>query len=216
MVTSLKSQPTEHRVPSRSAFSDPIGLAFDGKGDLFVANRHGNSVIEMDTNGAKSTFASGLNGPLSLAFDGAGDLFVGNTGGNIIEITPNGERSTFAFGLNGVIGLAFDETGNLFEADQNSGNIYKFAPDGTYTTFASGLNYNGLAIQFSPALQALMTNGNFQITVSMPSPYYSTMLQASTNLINWCNISTNTSPFTFTDSASSQFSFRFFRLSPSP
>ena len=34
----------------------------------------------------------------------------------------------------------------------------------------------------------------------MPSPYYSTIIQASTDLVNWVNIYTNTPPFTFTDS----------------
>lgn len=197
-------------------FSDPVGLAFDNQGDLFVANRHANSVIEIDTNGDKSTFASGLSGPSWLVFDSVGDLFVGNAVGNIIEINTNQELSTFASGLDGIAGLAFDATGNLFEADENSGNIYEFTPDGTRTTYASGSNYGGLTIQFLPELQAAMTNGHFQISVSMPSPYYSTMLQASINLINWCNLSTNSSPFVFTDSVPSQFPYRFFRAATSP
>jgi hypothetical protein len=181
-----------------------------------VANKHNNSVIEIVPGGTKSTVASGLSGPLSLVFDSVGDLFVGNSVGNIIEITTNGEQNVFAFGLDGIVGLAFDDAGNLFEADENSGNIYKFASDGSRTSLASGLNYAGLAIQFLPGLQAITTNQNFQITVSMPSPFYPTILQASTNLINWCNISTNTAPFTFTDSASSQLSARFFRASSGP
>jgi hypothetical protein len=50
-----------------------------------------------------------------------------------------------------------------------------------------------------PELQAVGTNGVFQLTVSMPSPYISTIIQASTNLLNWVNIYTNTPPFSFTD-----------------
>ena len=196
--------------------SDPVGLAFDSKGDLFIANKHNNSITEIDTNGTKSTVASGLSGPLSLAFNSAGDLFVGNTVGEIIEIMTNGAPSVFASGLDNPVALAFDETGNLFEADENSGNIYEFAPDGTRTNFTSGLNYEGLAIQFLPELQAIMTNSSVQITVSMPSPYFPTILQASTNLINWCNISTNAMPFAFTDSSSSQLPFRFFRACTGP
>jgi hypothetical protein len=51
-----------------------------------------------------------------------------------------------------------------------------------------------------PELVAVVTNGAFQVDVSMPSPFHSTIIQASTNLVNWVNIFTNTPPFTFTDS----------------
>jgi hypothetical protein len=84
------------------ASANPVGLTFDTKGDLFIANRYGNSVIEIDTNGTPGTFASGLNGPLALAFDSSGDLFVGNNVGSIIEIATNGQQSTFASGLAGL------------------------------------------------------------------------------------------------------------------
>lgn len=197
-------------------YGDVAGLAFDGKGDLFVANRHGDSVTEIDTSGSTSTVATGLNGPTSLVLDSAGNVFVGNASGEIIEIRTNGQQSVFATGLDGIAGLAFDAAGNLFEADENSGNIYKFAPDGTQTTFASGPNYGGLAIQFLPELQAIRTNGNFQVNVSMPSPYYSTVLQASADLVNWQNVFTNASPYTFVDGASSQLSSRFFRATAGP
>jgi len=40
----------------------------------------------------------------------------------------------------------------------------------------------------------------FQLTVTMPSPYYLTIVHASTNLVNWQDICTNTPPFTFTAS----------------
>jgi hypothetical protein len=104
----------------------------------------------------------------------------------------------------------------LFEADETSENIYKFAPDGSRSTFISGLNYLGLAIQPSPRLQAVISGKNFQVSVSMPSPYYPAILQVSTNLVNWYSLFTNASPFTFTDSASSSMPGRFFRINPGP
>src|SRR6266566_2844612 len=93
-------------------------------------------IYKFTSNGASSTFASGLDGPEGLAFDSAGNLFV-SIGGNIYEFTPAGVRSTFASGTFGA--LAFDAAGNLFAAD--GGSIYKFNPSGARSTFASGLSY---------------------------------------------------------------------------
>ncbi|HEY2329377.1 MAG TPA: protease pro-enzyme activation domain-containing protein, partial [Verrucomicrobiae bacterium] len=53
------------------------------------------------------------------------------------------------------------------------------------------------------------TNGAFQLTVL--SPAVPTVIQASTNLVNWVNIYTNTPPFTFTDSNATSYKSRFYR-----
>lgn len=128
------------------------------------------------------------------------NLFVSDGSGTIYEFTPGGTKSTFASGA-GPEGLAFSSAGDLFVTDSGSGNIYKFTPDGTRSTFASGLNFPvGLAFQPVPQLEAGATGSGFQVDVSMPSPYHSTIIQASTNLVNWVNIYTNRPPFTFTDS----------------
>ena len=110
--------------------------------NLFVAAGDGN-IYEYTTNGAQSTFASGLSGDEEgLAFDSAGNLFVSDAGNSAIyKFTTNGMRSTFASGLNTPRGLAFDAAGNLYEADAGSGNIYKFTPAGSRSTFASGLGW---------------------------------------------------------------------------
>src|ERR1700720_2690752 len=89
--------------------------------NLFVSDGSGN-IYELDPNGVRSTFASGLGTIFSFAFDKAGNLFVADSG-NIYKITPAGLRSTFASGLTGsgnglhvihVIHLAVDSAGNLF------------------------------------------------------------------------------------------------------
>jgi hypothetical protein len=208
-----------------SGLNGPLALAFDRGGDLFVSSYQ--SVYEFtNNNGTLSSnltiFASGYSFADGLSFDGAGDLFVADQGQNpgygvIYEFTNNagtlGTNSTiFASGLDQPWGLAFDSAGDLFEADQFSGNIYEFTPDGTQITFASGLDYpEGVSFAPAPELMAVATNRGFQLTVSMPSPYLSSIVQASTNLVNWCNIYTNTPPFTFTDSTSSAYPYRFYR-----
>jgi len=48
--------------------NDPRSIAFDGAGNMFVSTTGNNSIIEITSGGAQSTFASGLDGPQGLAF----------------------------------------------------------------------------------------------------------------------------------------------------
>jgi len=119
-------------------------------------------IYKFTSNGASSTFASGLDGPEGLAFDSAGNLFMAAEG-NIYKFTPGGARTTFASGvsLSYLYGLAFDSAGNLFVANPGagnagSGNIYKFTPGGVRSTFASGLN--------RPVSLAFDSSGNLFVT----------------------------------------------------
>jgi hypothetical protein len=53
------------------------------------------------------------------------------------------------------------------------------------------------------------TGGSFTLTVSGSS--YRTVVQVSTNLVDWVGISTNTPPFSFTDSPAAAFPYLFYR-----
>lgn len=135
----------------------PEGLAFDSKGDLFVADSVNGNVYEITPGGTRSVFASGVPAPFGLAFNRAGDLFVSSAGtsignGTVVEITPAGVKTTFATGLYDPNYLAFDGAGNLFVADDGSGNVIEITPGGAKSTFATGLgNATGLVFQPAPA-----------------------------------------------------------------
>jgi sugar lactone lactonase YvrE len=190
----------------------PSGLAFDRAGNLFVSSIGDGTITEI-TGSGQSTFVSGLSTPRGLAFDGVGNLFEADEGsGNIYEFTNN--NGTLSSNLNVFVsglsanGLAFNNAGELFAAGANE--ILEISPNGAVSVFASGPSGDSqLAFQPVPVLQAAATNGAFQVTVKMPSPYYTTMIQASTDLVNWFNIYTNTPPFTFTDSTA--LSCRYYR-----
>jgi glucose/arabinose dehydrogenase len=204
-----------------SGLDNPQGLAFDRAGDLFEADESSGKIYEFTNNAGtlnsnSTVFATGLGQPIGLAFDSSGDLFEADErNGNINEFTNNnGTLSSspflFASGLSEPWSLTFNSAGDLLETDHGSGNVYEFAPNGTRITLASGLsNIYGLAFEPVPALQASSLNGTIQVTVTMPSPYYSTILQASPDLVNWASICTNTPPFAFTNtSPSSQYFYR--------
>lgn len=213
--------------PLSHGVSEPLGMAFDRNADLFV--EAAGDIIEFTNNdGTPSTnvtmFVSGLPQPTMLAFDNAGDLFVSvynnNSPGFINEYTnDNGTLSTnptvFASGLFEPYGLVFDSQGDLFVRNaypvgySTEANIIEFTSAGAQTTVASGVLASVLAFQPVPVLQGVTANSAFQLSVTMPSPYYTAIVQASHDMVDWCSLCTNIPPFTYTDSITA--SPRFYR-----
>src|SRR5438874_159093 len=117
--------------------------AFDGKGNLFVADYSG-TISKYTPDGTKSTFTYGLmpKGVYDVVFDHSGNLFVADDANrSILKFTPDGNKSTFASDLGASdrgYDLVFDAANNLFVVDSGSKSIFKFAPDGTKSTFATG------------------------------------------------------------------------------
>src|SRR5207247_2125656 len=109
--------------------------AFDGKGNLFVADYSG-TISKYTPDGTKSTFASDLGAShrgYDLVFDADNNLFVVDSGSkSIFKFAPDGTKSTFATG--DFIRPIFDKAGNLYVLE--SGSILKFTPDGARSTFA--------------------------------------------------------------------------------
>jgi len=207
-----------------SGLGSPAGLAFDKVGDLYEADAAGNRIIEFTNNNGTlspntNIFASGLDFPTGLAFDAHGNLFESDNGsGAVNEFTNNNgtlfaNTNIFATGIYSPWQLAIDSLGNLFVSTGNGQSIQKFAPNGTKTAFGSGFTAPyGVAFVPNAALRVLTaTNKTCLVSVSMPSPYCLTVVQASTNFSNWTPVLTNTPPFTFTDSAANTFPRRLFR-----
>ena len=69
----------------------------------------------------------------------------------------------------------------------------------------------------APVLSAIVSGsgGGFQLTITN-SPGQSVIIQASTNLLSWIPILTNTEPFTFTNFDSTNFPQRFYRAVTGP
>lgn len=95
-------------APSISTFVSilsPVGLAFDGAGNLYASDTdpfdvEGN-ITKIAPDGTQTPFVSGLGGLRGLAFDPSGNLFAAGHGNNVIyRITPGGSVSIFASGLN--------------------------------------------------------------------------------------------------------------------
>ena len=118
-----------------SGLNAPNGLAFDGSGNLYVANSGDGTVSKVDAEGEVSTFASGFTDPVGLAFDSAGNLYVsyGENAGTVGQVTPSGVVTVFASPSTGLYypnGLAFDSSGNLYAANWGWGTVTRLTPTG--------------------------------------------------------------------------------------
>jgi hypothetical protein len=170
--------------------------------------------------------APGFDGPWTIGYGGDG------------AFNPNGvEESVVAAALqsgtyNGV-SLDDSESGGL-EIDPNA-SVENWLPNQVnyYSQISTNpnnpsaftlVNFSGASAGGSgfvveivpPALGSLPMGaaGAFRLTVSGSS--VSTIIQASTNLVNLVNIFTNTPPFTFTDSMATTFPSRYYRAQVGP
>ncbi|MHB8546708.1 MAG: NHL repeat-containing protein [Nitrosotalea sp.] len=90
-----------------SSLSNPIGLAFDSAGNLWVADSNNNRIL----NYSSSSF--GINHPNATTVLGQSSF---TTGG----------FSTTATTLRAVSALTFDSSGNLWVADEDNSRILKY------------------------------------------------------------------------------------------
>ncbi|MBK9169994.1 MAG: hypothetical protein IPM24_21380 [Bryobacterales bacterium] len=120
-------------LASAALFSRIGGLAFDGAGNLYVADSNGNRVRKIDTHGIVSTVAG------SGFWDGSGSTIGGDRG---IALPPPPPAP-----------LTFDAIGNLYIYDGAKGRIAKVDLGGTVTTVAAVGGY-GFGGEGEPATSA--------------------------------------------------------------
>jgi sugar lactone lactonase YvrE len=160
---------------TNAQFNTPSGLAFDGGGNLFVADTGNSTIRKITPAGAVSIFAgiagpggfadgaagsAQFSAPLGIAVAPSGDVFVADSGNHCIRRISGGVVSTFAGSpkiwgsadgtgtnaqFNGPVGLAFDARGNLFVSDANNDTIRKITTNGVVTTFAGAAGLDGSA-----------------------------------------------------------------------
>jgi sugar lactone lactonase YvrE len=123
-------------VPTSAGLS-PVAMAFDGNGNLYVADN--GAIIKVTSAGAITSVANAIQTAAGLAVDGSGNLYISNTGTNVLsEVAPGGSLSTFfppAGGLTFPSGLAFDGSDNLYVTNPSANSISEVAPSGAVSLF---------------------------------------------------------------------------------
>jgi hypothetical protein len=121
-------------------FNGPSGVAADGAGNVYVADRGNNTIRKVTSDGFVTTLAgtagqvgsadgtgsaARFNAPNSVAVDGAGNVYVADSGNDTIrKITPGGVVTTLA-GLAGV--AAQYPNGGVYEPDDGTGSAARFS-----------------------------------------------------------------------------------------
>ena len=169
--------------------SSPRGVALDGAGNLYIADRSNHRIRKVDAAGAITTVAGDgtrgfggdggpataaqLSWPNGVALDGSGNLYIADGGNHRIrKVDAAGVISSTAAQLWSPQGVAVDGSGNLYIA--TGGHIRKVDAAGAITTVAgdgtSGFGGDGgpaTAAQLSgPSDVALDGDGNLYIADS--------------------------------------------------
>ncbi|MGA2743050.1 MAG: Ig-like domain repeat protein [Candidatus Sulfotelmatobacter sp.] len=133
-----------------TALSAPFQVAFDGAGNMYVANygSAAGNVVKVPAGGGTATVVSTpgftLAGAIGVALDGAGNLYISDHyNSRILEVTAGGVVSALniygvspALGITGAI--AIDEAGNLYISDYGVGRIVKVTPSGAGSVLGTG------------------------------------------------------------------------------
>jgi sugar lactone lactonase YvrE len=141
-----------------AVLSYPRSVAFDAKGNLYIADSVHNGIRKVDSaSGIISTIAPQLVRPLTVVVGASGSLYVLD-GDSVVQkvaagsdtftavagkktqatFSGDGGPATFAV-VYSPKGLAFDAAGNLYIADQDDGVVRKVAADtGIISTVAGG------------------------------------------------------------------------------
>lgn len=135
-------------VRTFGGFSDPRGVAADGRGGFYICDRALNAVVHLDTDsGKKSTFGLevGFERPVAVATIPEGDRLARGAK-RVVVIADRDGRRLRSFGVSGTLratretaGLAAGEVrfdaveidyyGNIWAVDRNANALHKFRDD---------------------------------------------------------------------------------------
>jgi DNA-binding beta-propeller fold protein YncE len=166
--------------------NSPAGIVVDTAGDVYIADRGNNRIVEVTAQGVASVVAitgltPALSSPNGIAMDGSGNLYVGDVGNSrVVEITPAGAGSVISTGsmtLSSPLGVAVDQSGNLFIADTGNNRIVEVTAGGsaavlTITVSSGSATLGGpigLAVDVTGSLYIADSNHNRIVSVAAGS-----------------------------------------------
>jgi sugar lactone lactonase YvrE len=238
VVTTLAGQPgtsgTNDGTGTNAQFRYPSGLAVDHSNNIYVADSGNNTIRKLTltgTNWSVSTLAglagyagntdgtgnaARFNDPQGVAVDSAGNVYVADGNNNSIrKLTPPGVVTTLAGSaasagsadgtgiaaqFNYPSGIAVDGSGNIYVADTDNDTLRRGSREQPAVVASCGLGLGCDASQFGINLTG--------------SPGQWIVVEASTDLLTWTPIWTNTfatGTLPFTDPQTVNNTHRYYR-----
>ena len=155
-----------------SQFNEPVGIARDSAGNLYVADRANGAVRKItlpndSANSETTTLIAGLASLVGVAVDRADNIYV-LTSDSLKKYNSFASLlATLGSGLSGATALALDGSTNIYVI-QDDGAVKKVTQSGTVTTVASGFNSpKGIAV-LDTGLIAVSDTGNDAIRLLNP------------------------------------------------
>jgi hypothetical protein len=148
-----------------SVGSNPIVVAVDQSGNVWVANYGSANVTKLSSAGATlGTYSVGTN-PYGVAVDQSGNVWVTNSGSSsVTKLSSAGATlGTYSVGSSPV-GVAVDQSGNVWVANNGSSSVTKLSSAGaTLGTYSVGTSPNGVAVDQSGNVW-VANNGSANVT----------------------------------------------------
>ncbi len=168
------SCPGNNFAPSGANFNEPVGVAIDRWGDVWVPNWVGNSVTALDPNGDlfgnfsnTNTTGANFSRPSAVAIDASGNVWVPNASGNSVSelgsppwTGANYDNVTGAK-FAGPVGVAIDASNNVWVPNASGNSVSELVAWSNYTM---GLNFAPSGANFSyPYGVAIDASGNIWV-----------------------------------------------------
>ncbi|MBS1531540.1 MAG: gliding motility-associated C-terminal domain-containing protein [Bacteroidetes bacterium] len=168
-----------------ASFSGPVGLVFDGAGNLYVGDSGNNLLRKITPAGAVTTVPNYRGNAFGITMDAPGNIYIADAANNQVEkISAAGTVSVLAgnpaagavnatgiaASFNHPVAVALDASGNIYVADKFNNLIREITPAGVVSTFAGSgaqaeADGTGTAASFNhPAGIAIDDSGNIYVS----------------------------------------------------
>lgn len=142
-----------------SGLQGPGGMAFDGAGNLFVAELSANRVSRVTPSGTVSVFASNITDPFGVAFSGSAELLVASGDGSVYKLSATGVPTAFLTGLSTPFWIAVGPDGSIWVADAGNETLRRYNESGTLQQSIDLSSVGGaFFLAFSPAGELYFSN----------------------------------------------------------
>ena len=152
-------------------FAAPSGIAVDGSGNTYVADRANDRVQVLDTSRGHVDSITGLSAPRGVAVDASGKIYVADTGGNAVRVYhPNRTRAADLAGqFPEPTGVAIGGPHGRVHVAEKGGSVRVYDPNGTSIGNITALGtLHGVAVDASGSIYVPRAGSDPRVSIYHP------------------------------------------------